>query len=330
VPSGRQPVLASHPRGPAFHQIIIPDLVVIDPNGLSARQVTALGKLRGIRNAIAVDGARITTGGQQVNLLGVNPEAFRSWTPLSTASDEQLWTALDHRQFVASARARHRLGLHRGRPYVLTGGAPETLGFGGAAQFGVAGIDLLVSNRSSAGLGLIHNVGVLVSAPGLTMARLTREVRRVTGRQAKLTSERQRGLPVSQARSPGKPASYLELFQQSAARYCPGLSWTVLAAIGQIESGDGANMGPSIAGALGPMQFLPSTWQRWGITAFGEPGPPNIMDPYDAVPSAARYLCAAGATRTGGLPGAIFSYNHAGWYVSEVIALARQYSAQYG
>ena len=82
-------------------------------------------------------------------------------------------------------------------------------------------------------------------------------------------------------------------------------------------------MGPSSAGALGPMQFLPSTWAEWGITAFGETGAPNIMDPFDAVPSAARLLCAAGAGSGGaGLRGAIFAYNHATWYVNEVLALA--------
>ncbi len=104
----------------------------------------------------------------------------------------------------------------------------------------------------------------------------------------------------------------------------------MLAAIGQIESGDGANMGPSSAGALGPMQFLPSTWATWGITAFGETGPPNIMDPYDAVPAAARLLCADGAGSPGGVRGAIFAYNHATWYVNEVLALAQQYARDYG
>jgi membrane-bound lytic murein transglycosylase B len=104
----------------------------------------------------------------------------------------------------------------------------------------------------------------------------------------------------------------------------------VLAAIGQIESGDRANPGVSSAGAMGPMQFLPSTWAEWGITAFGEPGPPNIMDPFDAVPAAARYLCAAGGATAAGLPGAIFAYNHAGWYVTEVLALAKEYQQAYG
>ena len=104
----------------------------------------------------------------------------------------------------------------------------------------------------------------------------------------------------------------------------------MLAAIGQIESGWGANTGPSTAGALGPMQFLPSTWAEWGITGFGDKGPPNIMYPFDAVPSAARYLCAAGGSTAAGLPRAIFAYNHAVWYVNDVLALARQYQQAYG
>src|SRR6202020_1006048 len=106
-------------------------------------------------------------------------------------------------------------------------------------------------------------------------------------------------LPVDPAPASGRPTSYLQLFQESAARYCPGLSWTVLAAIGQIESADGQNMGPSTAGALGPMQFLPSTWKLWGIDGFGTTGQPDIMNPYDAVPSAARLLCADGAASGG-------------------------------
>ena len=119
----------------------------------------------------------------------------------------------------------------------------------------------------------------------------------------------------------------MQLYQESAARYCPGLSWTVLAAIGEVESGNGANVGPSSAGALGPMQFMPSTWQVWGTDGFGNTGAPNIMNPFDAVPSAAGMLCADGAAKGGSsLYGAIFAYNHADWYVNEVLAIAREYA----
>jgi membrane-bound lytic murein transglycosylase B len=104
----------------------------------------------------------------------------------------------------------------------------------------------------------------------------------------------------------------------------------VLAAIGQIESEDGTNDGPSPAGALGPMQFEPSTWAVWGIDGFGQTGPPDILNPYDAVPSAARMLCADGAAAGGAsLSAAIFDYNHANWYVSEVLSLAAEYAQNY-
>jgi hypothetical protein len=329
-PASRLAGLQKPRKGAGFRQIILPDLAVIEPHGLSVAQVAALRKLRGVSDVLAIDGASIKAGGRQVNVVGVNPQQFRSWTPLATASDQQLWTALAGGAFVASGDAGRQLRLRPGARYQLTGSASLTLPYGGAASFGIAGVDLVVSTAASAQLGLIHNVAALISAPGAAMTTLKGEVRHLLGRGGSVVGLREPQLPVDATTSPGKPSNYIELFRESAARYCPGMSWTVLAAIGQIESGDGANVGPSSAGAVGPMQFLPSTWAEWGITAFGEPGPPNVMDPYDAVPSAARYLCAAGAGTPAGLPGAIFAYNHATWYVAEVLALAREYARLYG
>jgi hypothetical protein len=328
--AGQQGRAAAATARVPFRRIILPDVVAVVPRGLTSAQVARLARLPGVRHVLAVDGARITIGGRRADVIGVDPQRYRPWTPLPTASSSRLWSALGKGEFVASPQLRHRLGLRAGARYRLVGTAAQDLVSGGTAQLGVAGIDLMVSNRSSASLGLIHNVAALVSAPGLAMRQLLRQVRGLVGQGAAITDVRPQRLTAGQAAGGGRPATYVGLFRQSAARYCPGLPWTVLAAIGQIESGDGANLGPSTAGALGPMQFLPSTWARWGISAFGEPGPPNVMDPYDAVPSAARYLCAAGAATPAGLPGAIFAYNHAGWYVREVLALAQAYARQYG
>ena len=78
------------------------------------------------------------------------------------------------------------------------------------------------------------------------------------------------------------------------------------------------------------MQFMPATWAQWGIRGFGRSGQPNVLDPYDAVPSAARLLCADGAARGGqSLYHAVFDYNHADWYVREVLGLAARYAAEY-
>jgi hypothetical protein len=316
----------------SFRKIISPDLLVIEPSGLSARQLAKLAAAAGVRQVVSADGAALKLSGHKVNVLGVNPEQFRSWTPLATATDQRLWTALGQGRFVTSPTLAGQRKLHPGTAYRITGARQEKLTFGGSATLGISGIDALVSTKASAQLGLVPGVLALISAPGTGMARLTKAVRRITGQSATLISLRpaQQMLPVDHTPGSGRPSTYLQLFQASAARYCPGLSWTVLAAIGQIESGDGSNMGPSSAGALGPMQFLPSTWQEWGITGFGETGSPNIMDPFDAVPAAARLLCAAGAGSASGLRGAIFAYNHATWYVNEVLALAQEYAGDYG
>jgi hypothetical protein len=115
------------------------------------------------------------------------------------------------------------------------------------------------------------------------------------------------------------PEHLLPLFQAAGAEY--GLPWEVLAAINEIETGYGENAGVSSAGAVGFMQFLPSTWERWGRDADGDRRR-DPRNPADAIFSAARYLHAAGAAED--LPGAIFAYNHADWYVERVVTRARE------
>jgi hypothetical protein len=316
-----------------FHHIVLPDLAVIDPAGVSGAKLARIRKIHGVRQVLPLDGAQITLGGNKVNVIGVNAQLYRSWTPLRTATDQRLWNALASGGFVVSTTARRRLGLHQGSSYALTGARTVTLPDVGTAPLGIAGIDIVVAAQVSARLGLIHHVAALISAPSVSMRTLRREVRAVVGVPARdLATLRQSPLVSTTPTPTGRPTTYYQLFQESAAQYCPGLPWTVLAAIGQIESGDGTNQGPSSAGALGPMQFLPSTWAEWGITAtqWGQTGPPSVWDAWDAVPSAARYLCAAGGATAAGLPGAIFAYNHANWYVAEVLSLAKAYTQAYG
>ena len=317
-------------------QIILPDLLVVAPQGLSPAAIAKIRKLTGVRHVVGFDGGEIKAGNRAVSVIGVRPSQFRAWTPLRTASDQRFWTALAGGRFAASPAARQKLGLRPGAAYQVTGARTVPLTFGRSAPLGVDGIDLVVNAATSRRLGLVHQVAALISAPGASLSTLTAAVHRIAGPKAKIVDLRAEEqatptLPTGSGATSGLPSTYLELFQQSAARYCPSLSWTVLAAIGQIESADGTNVGPSSAGAMGPMQFLPSTWAVWGISGFGRTGPPDIMNAYDAVPSAARMLCADGASQgtVTGLRAAVFAYNHATWYVNEVLALAAQYAKAY-
>jgi hypothetical protein len=329
VPQGPGSRAAASRDASSFRQIILPDLLIVAPKGLTSPQIASLRKITGVRNMITFDGAEISADGQQASVIGVNPAQFRSWVPLRTASDQAFWTALSRGGFVASRSARARLHLSAGRTYQLTGGTSQQVAFGASAELGLAGVNLLVNASTSRALGLVHRVAGLISAPGVDLATLTGKVRKVLGPDGRIASVRTEQLPVTPVRPGQVPSTYLALFKASAAQYCPAMSWTVLAAIGQIESADGQNVGPSSAGALGPMQFEPSTWAEWGIDGFGQTGPPDVLNPYDAVPSAARMLCADGAGGGGrALFSAIFAYNHADWYVNEVLALAGEYAAE--
>ena len=110
------------------------------------------------------------------------------------------------------------------------------------------------------------------------------------------------------------PMFLIPIYKAAGRRY--HVPWRILAAINWIETDYGRNLNVSSAGAIGWMQFMPATWLEWGISADGH-GRPNAYDPRDAIFSAARYLAASGARHN--LRGAIFAYNHATWYVDEVM-----------
>lgn len=168
---------------------------------------------------------------------------------------------------------------------------------------------------------------------------------------------------------PERALSAYALAHVSIAQIEPdcGIDWTTIAAIGAIESGHGSHgdaelaadgfvrpeiLGPALDGdgfaairdtddgaldgdaewdrAVGPMQFIPSTWDMWGIDANGD----GVADPHhidDAAHAAAMYLCASGPMTTPeGWREAVFSYNHDDAYVDKVATIANGYAASAG
>jgi Transglycosylase SLT domain/Peptidase family M23 len=118
------------------------------------------------------------------------------------------------------------------------------------------------------------------------------------------------------------PPFLLPIYQAAGVEY--GVRWEVLAAINEIESDYGRNLNVSSAGAVGWMQFLPSTWKRFGVDA-NKDGRMDPYNPVDAIFAAARYLKAAGYAEDARR--AIFAYNHADWYVDSVLLRARLIAA---
>ncbi len=310
--SRARPLAAPLPVAP-LRQVVVPDLLVRLDRPFTRDEVVALREIRGVKALaeVATGGLHLSggAGSRTVQALGVDPSEFRAFTPRETASSDALWTAVARGDLATSYAAKLPLGR-------TVGVSGRSLRLGAVASFGLERSDVVVNAALARELGMPVTT-VLISAPDRSITRLKAAVRDlVTGTDLEVL----RPVPVVYRR----PATYRELYMLSAT-YCPGLSWTVLSAIGQIESGHGRNLGPSSAGALGPMQFLPSTWAFAGVDGDGD-GRADIMSAYDAVPAAALYLCRNGAGRGGtALYDAIFSYNHADWYVREVLDLAARY-----
>lgn len=334
-----------------------PRLLVVSQTTLPERTKADISRLRNVQKIDSFDGGAVKISGTSLNLVAVDTARFRAWAPKAVAAQPAVWEALDRGELVADGAAAQRLGLVLGAHYQVDGG--PLLRVAASARFGLPGVDGLVGAETGRRLGLLPGVVLLVNGPENTSAKLGSLVRRLAGGGTQvITLGRARTARPATAKPPtgenggkggtgtgtgaastenvsaarrvqvGRPGSYLDLYRRAAA-VCPGLSWTVLAAIGQVESSHGRNNGPSSAGAQGPMQFMPATWKTYGVDGDGD-GVADIWSPYDAVPGAANYLCANGAGQGGKkLEKAVWFYNHSWAYVSKVMSIAQAYARTY-
>jgi len=133
--------------------------------------------------------------------------------------------------------------------------------------------------------------------------------------------------PQQAAAADSIPSNYLALYKQAGEKY--GIPWNVLAGIGEQETNHGRSKEPGTlsgqnsAGAGGPMQFLQSTFDTFAVDGDHD-GKKNRYDPADAIFTAAAYLKHNGAPTR--MRTAIFMYNHAWWYVDNVLNSAKKYA----
>jgi len=112
------------------------------------------------------------------------------------------------------------------------------------------------------------------------------------------------------------PSYLIPVYEAAGQKY--GIPWTVLAAIHKVETNYSERRSDvSSEGAVGPMQFLPTTFSAYGVTAPGQVGPPDVGNVYDAIYSASNYLAQNGYATNPEL--AIYAYNHSNQYVKTVM-----------
>jgi hypothetical protein len=162
-------------------------------------------------------------------------------------------------------------------------------------------IHLLLTSRGQ----LAEQVLEHLPAKPAAHLRATFRARRGLGKITPPTPGRYRTGP------PEPPRALLGHYRKAQRRF--GVQWPVLAAVNFVESAFGRMRNSSAAGAQGPMQFIPSTWEAYGMGG-------DVNDPHDAIMGAANYLSASGAP--GDLTGALYAYNPSDLYVRAVLAYA--------
>jgi membrane-bound lytic murein transglycosylase B len=207
--------------------------------------------------------------------------------------------------------------------------------------------------------GVVPALALASSTPAAAPLRTVKK-----GRQAPATKAVIDGLAANGIPKVALNAYRVAAARLAAAEPSCGIGWWLLAGIGRVESdhgrfggatlhADGTStpkiIGPALTGrgneyipappngaalagdsvythALGPMQFIPQTWDSYGIDGNGD-HVTDIFNINDAALAAARYLCAAGGNlRTAaGQQAAILAYNHSTEYLAQVLALADAY-----
>jgi len=301
-----------------------PDAYVTLAQPLSAAQVAAVRALTAVTSVTIVDTGTITVGGVKRTAVGVDPSSFRAVTPEPSARSDGLWQVVARGDLTAAYGDGAPPPDQLGRMLSVHAHGTRQVRLGALAAFGLDTVQVVVSHSRARQLGLLPRSGLVVSAANVEPTALRARLAATTGGTVELLGQAAAAVDTVQGGGAGRPRTWRELYVDSA-RSCPGLSWTVLAAIGQVESGHGRNNGPSSAGAVGPMQFLPTTFALYAVDGDHD-GKADPWDAFDAVPTAARLLCTDGAGLGGAaLSRAVFAYNHADWYVAEVLALARRY-----
>jgi peptidoglycan DL-endopeptidase CwlO len=165
--TGRVP----HPR-----RLIEATMLVTGRSALTRHQLTVLRHVSGVHRLQTVAAGHATVDGHRASVLGVDPTAFRPWTPKLTAASQPLWQSIARGELTASFDMGHQAKLPLGDTVAVRARHAAPIRIGAFASVGMAGVDAVVSRAQSHRLGLRDRSGVVLSAPKADPVALRRAV----------------------------------------------------------------------------------------------------------------------------------------------------------
>jgi len=167
---------------PKARRLVAPTLLVTSSRTLSKHQLSAIGALSGVTRMAIESGGSARIAGHKAFVLGVDPGAFRPWTPYLTATSQPLWQSIAAGELTASFDMGHDAQLPLGQTVPVHAKRIAPVRIGAFASVGMAGVDAVVSSARAAQLGIPRGTALVVSAPRADLLQLRAQVRAIVGR----------------------------------------------------------------------------------------------------------------------------------------------------
>jgi cell wall-associated NlpC family hydrolase len=223
-------------------------LLVTERSSLTTKQVRKLRHVKGVKRTLTVTAGRASVDGHQAEVVGVNPQTFRPWTPRLTAISNRLWASVSRGELTASFDMGHDAKLPLGSDVAVGGHRGVTpIRIGAFASVGMAGVDAVVSQARAHQIGLQPRSGLLLSAPGTDPLAVRKSVLGVIG----------------------KKKGHVELLRQVVVTRDAGEFLTRAQITGFLNAAASRVGAPYVWGAEGPNSFDCSGLVQWSFARIG-------------------------------------------------------------
>jgi peptidoglycan DL-endopeptidase CwlO len=240
------------------------DLLVVAPTSLPPAVAAQIRRLPGVTAAEPLDAATIKVNGKFVQMLGVNPGAFRAFAAGPTAQSTSLWRSVAGGAVAVSYTMGKQDKLPLGGSVSVAGRRPETLRVGGYGTVGIAGVDAVVSDAVARTLGLPVSNALVISAPHASLVALAKRIKADLPHRAgiaQLVLQVQPGVAV-QAAAAGAAGATSPTAGSATAMTPAQVQAFLKAAISRVGL-------PYIWGAAGPQAFDCSGLVQWSLRQAG-------------------------------------------------------------
>ncbi len=238
------------------------DVLVVAPTTLPSRLLTTIRRMSGVVGAVPVDAGRVQVNGVYINMLGVDPAAFRPFAAKPTADSALLWRNIAAGGMAISYTMGSEDRLTLDKPVHVTGSRTMNLPVAGFGTVGIGGVNGVVSDAVAKSIGLPSANAIVVSAPKTRLDRLIAKIKKVSPAQASVTALVTQVIVSGTTITTGSAGGYGVTSSDG-----PGLTPTELAKfLAAAESRVGL---PYVYGGDGPNVFDCSGLVQWSMRQAG-------------------------------------------------------------